>query len=553
MIGNYINYSGSQLKNYLKNIDILLLIFLVLFFNVSLVLKVVAIMGLFLLRFNFKLGLRLKDTRLPLLYPALILIAFFNILINKDFSLTYLFLFSLGIFIWLIAFLAMHQMKLAVEINSLHKIENTIDIFIIINFLANIFQLLSIIIETGHINPYTFEGMHLKYGASTGDYIKGIFLDSSNVNGLINLFALFYFLHKRKYVLSFLPFIIFLFTTSNLLNIILVSFFAVIFLIDKCQLKKTVILCYSGLLLIFLLKISPSNFKYTMNRFEELIVELKNEFEKQLANEDNEELKEIEKNSQDSINPVILENIPKSVEENLESDNIYQARISDSLLVLKAQFIEQQGINSRKIVDYAFLSGLNNFHQKMIYFSNSIYGDSLSYIEEKYKLTYPGKVVSVFQVFDFFRENPKKLLLGAGLGNFSSKLAIKATGLGLFGSYPESKIFISDHFKDYHLKTITYTYIKPPSEHSITNTPNSAYNQIFSEYGIMGVMSLIFLYVGFFLKRWKNLSYGKTLLPLFLICLATDYWFEYLSIVVFFELLMFVDIEKNKNNTEWKA
>ena len=57
-----------------------------------------------------------------------------------------------------------------------------------------------------------------------------------------------------------------------------------------------------------------------------------------------------------------------------------------------------------------------------------------------------------------------------------------------------------------------------------------------------------FLY-GFFLRRNRQLTYGIPSIILLSGIFFIDYWFEQLSIVVLFELLLFLNIRrKNKKN-----
>ena len=63
--------------------------------------------------------------------------------------------------------------------------------------------------------------------------------------------------------------------------------------------------------------------------------------------------------------------------------------------------------------------------------------------------------------------------------------------------------------------------------------------------GVIGLAAFLFFYIGFFYKHHKKMSYG---IPLFFILLAAffvEYWFEQLSIVVLFELMIFIDIKQH--------
>src|SRR4051812_25630599 len=90
-----------------------LLLLLLLFLNVKLAVKIPAIALIYILQFDFKFGFRFKNSRLPLFYPAMIVIAVVNVLINKSYAQhNYLPVIAMGVFFWLLCILAIHQVKL---------------------------------------------------------------------------------------------------------------------------------------------------------------------------------------------------------------------------------------------------------------------------------------------------------------------------------------------------------------------------------------------------------------------------------------------------------
>ena len=54
------------------------------------------------------------------------------------------------------------------------------------------------------------------------------------------------------------------------------------------------------------------------------------------------------------------------------------------------------------------------------------------------KWTLPGKVIAFEQTFIYMRDHPQKIFFGDGMGNFSSKLAFRATALKIGGAIPEN-------------------------------------------------------------------------------------------------------------------
>src|SRR5476649_1610072 len=106
-------YLRFNLKKAINYVDWKLLLFLLLFLNIKLAVKIPAIIIIYLLQFNFKFGFSFKNSRLPLFYVLIILIAFIGLVINKNYVTPhYLMVFFTGIGFWLLCLLAVHQVKL---------------------------------------------------------------------------------------------------------------------------------------------------------------------------------------------------------------------------------------------------------------------------------------------------------------------------------------------------------------------------------------------------------------------------------------------------------
>jgi hypothetical protein len=72
------------------------------------------------------------------------------------------------------------------------------------------------------------------------------------------------------------------------------------------------------------------------------------------------------------------------------------------------------------------------------------------------------------------------------------------------------------------------------------------YGQLLAEYGLAGLLCFFIFYLIFFGRhiQWRGTrSYGLPLLLLMSGAFFTEYWFEQLSVVVLFELLMLLDKE----------
>src|ERR1700744_5221444 len=153
-----------SLKKNLQTIDWKLLLFLILFLDVKLVVKLFALFLIYLLRFDFNFGFSLRNSRLPLFYPLIIAVAFIPFIINGDYSATnYIPVFLMGILFWSGCLLAIHQVKLSVESNTVEMTERTILVFFIVNALFSLFNIVHIIWETGALNPYLYQGENQKH------------------------------------------------------------------------------------------------------------------------------------------------------------------------------------------------------------------------------------------------------------------------------------------------------------------------------------------------------------------------------------------------------
>jgi hypothetical protein len=153
----------------------------------------------------------------------------------------------------------------------------------------------------------------------------------------------------------------------------------------------------------------------------------------------------------------------------------------------------------------------------------------------------PGKLYALQQTGAYMVSNPGRFFLGAGPGNFSSNLAIKMTGLGVHGSYSPGHIYVHQDFLEHHLYIWMYVFAHTAEFHSVTQLPANTYSQVGGEYGAIGLMLFGVLYVGFFLKRAGFRPSALILIAMLLGYFFVDYWFEAISLTVFFELLMLAE------------
>ena len=513
----------SKLWQHIKNsVDWPLAIFLVLFLHVSLGVKALAVVFMYVMRPNFKFGF--GSGRLPMFYALMVCFAVVQLLVNFSRGLNYQLLGMLVLSFWVVSFLVMHQLKYAIEKSGVDKVSRTLDVFFVLNALVSAWDLIRIMWSIHDINPYTFDGLSYKYSASTGDYIKGLSRDLSTVNMITNALGLVYYFLKGRYWMATLCFVVAVFTTSNLGNIILFIFFAYVLFFGRSGFNRSLILCYIGFMVFFIVKISPSNLNYMNHKFTELL-HLKEPIIK-VHFEDN-------KVKEDLINRYIYKYHKELI--NRQKQAVVEEKI----------FNLREKVDSVPKTDTVYVQEMNSMQLHFAAFYMQHYGDTTK-LKDAYYFSKPGKMLSFFETMDFLKSGVSHFLIGAGGGNFSSKLAYKASNLGVSGKYVQKYAYIAPEFKAHHLKLSMSYFLKSSTEHSIINSPNSTLNQLLGEYGVVGLLLFLVFYVAYFLQRFKQLSFGRVLLPVCLIFMLTDYWFESMSILILFELLMFVDLETKK-------
>ncbi len=533
----------ANLWNRINTIDWKLLIFLLFFLDVKLWIKVAAIVLIFILRTDFKFGFRLKNSRLPLFYILVMGIAVFNWLISGMISqLNYDLVLLSGLFSWCLCILAIHQIKLAVEMNDPETIHRTILVFFMLNAMVSLAVYAGIILETGHINPYRYQGNFQKYFIGTGDYIKGITLDTSTTNAVLNAFAVVYFLLRGKNILMLLCMTVLLLTGSNITNLLLCCTLIFIFIFQSNKDQKSMIIVCLIMLVTFLVKISPQNNKYIKTLFTRLS-------------------KDIPKEKPVYLKTTSITEIPDS---NLNDDEKKQ-----KIAQLYLDSIKRIKVVIKRSVDTAVHEPVIKFVEKPVIPKDSIHTPTfqhkkdttviektmLKFIGEqrtevpiaatkKQNLHVPGKILALEQTIQYFIQHPLRLLTGTGIGNFSSKLAFRTTAMKISGGYPEKYSYINEDFKTNHLDLYLFYFTSPDDLHSIANSPNSVYDQLLGEYGLAGLFSFAFFYIVFFVKRIKRGGYAIPLLLFMLGAFFVEYWFEQLSIVIFFELLLLLNIKE---------
>jgi hypothetical protein len=531
--------SYFSFKKVLNSIDWRLLLFLMLFLNVKLAVKIPAIILIYLLKFDFRFGFSLKNSRLPLFYLLIIGIGFIGLAVNKSYANpNYLLVFLTGICFWGLCLLAIHQVKLSVENNDAVTIHKTILVFFVINAILSFFNIAHIIWETGAINPYRYQGEYQKYFISTGDYIRGLTFDTSTTNAILNAFGVVYFLIKKNPVMVLICMAVLLLTGSNFTNLALICVLALLFVFKSTRDQKSLVIICVAFLVVFMAKISPQNDKYLFDSVENVFHSPKQQVAAitaipgpvGIAN--NEEIKR--KAAQQYIDSVSTmaskKQVIKPAPQSITALPNYHGRI----------LIVGPDINKPP---YLTPTDTTTDEKRLLTFI-SAHKSSLPISNKPFKESLPGKITALLQTAGFLQHHPAKIIAGDGMGNFSSKLAFKATGLGFEGGYPAKFIYISKDFLSNHLDIYLYFFSKGVGLHSLTNSPYSVYDQLLAEYGLLGLLAFVIFYLWFFIKHYKKLTYGIPIISLMLAVFFIDYWFEQLSVIVFFELLLLLNIKE---------
>ncbi len=533
---------SDHLRDMVKGIDWKLLILLLLLLNVKMVVKVIAVIVLYFLRPDFKFGFTIKNPRLPLFYIIVILIASFNLIIRGLFTnLNYDLVFVTGISFWILSILAIHQVKLSIEKNDPSVIHRTLLVFFTVNIIFSIAMYALIVWETRSFNPFEYQGEFQKYFISTGDYIKGITFDTSTTNAVISTFGVFYFLSRKNIIYCLLCMLVLLLTGSNVTNILFCVALIYTFIFQSTKDQKSILVICGMMLVIFLAKVSPENKNYLSDTYD-------NYFKKDTT----AVLKKLSADLSQTNTVVTEETIKQKIARGyLDSVNNLKQNNNKIIGNINPAFVSQT-TGKPQIPE----PNINKPPFQHKYITTQMQARLLQYINENRSdlplstsdtsLKHPGKMVAFEQSSHFLMQNSRKLLTGDGIGNFSSKLAFRSTAMDLNGGYPEKVAYISNDFKHNHFDLYLYYFSKTDNIHSLANMPNSVYDQLLTEYGLLGLVSFFIFYIWFFTKHYQYLTYGIPILLIMMGVFLIDYWFEQLSVVIVFEVLLLLNIKETK-------
>jgi hypothetical protein len=525
----------SWSRQYLQQVDWDVLVFLVLFLNVKLAVKLLAV-GFILIRKGIR-SFRFsgKSGGIPLFYPLMILVALIDLFLYGLYrESNYLFLITAGIGSWLLCMIAFRQVGVLVDAQAITKLHATLVLFFLLNAVASFGNLLAIIWETGAINPYRYQGNYQKYFIGTGDYIRGISFNTSTTNAIMNAFGIVYFLNRKNFVLSLFCMVVLLLTYSNFANLIVVAVLVWMFLFSSDRNQKSIIVIQFALLVIFMTNISPQNNRYAS---------------------------EIMAGFMSPGNRVVKHTKPVPVEERADSllnpeekkykiarlwlDSVKRVRSAEaSIKETVKPDIPRANIHTP---EYQHRQDSSETRMTAISYLADIKKEAAAYVDTSFlQSRKPGKLLAFRQLWGWMHANPSKLVTGNGLGNFSSKLAFRAAGIKTAGSYPERFRYVNEDFRHGALFLYLDYFARDSGYHSVANLPYSFYVQLVGEYGIAGCLCFLIGYLGYFARRCRRSSYAIPILLIMVAAFAVDYWFEQLSVVLLFELFLLIDLKEKQ-------
>lgn len=484
----------------------------------------------------------------------------------------YQFGFALGVLYWCVCFLASYLTYVTVSASTKERMMQLLKTFFAINAIVSLLTLVVLFVQAGFHVPYWYNDGG-RFGVSTGDYINGVFSDNSVTNAAINAMGALFFLYRKQFKWAALCGFVMLLCTSNVTVIFLALILVVILLTKKdLAIKRNAFLLLVMMLVSYPI-LSPQNLKYIEVVYER---EKKDDYNiglDVLAKRDISITPEVRQTDffKKNINSAFKVDdysgvihsykyypYKKDITKPVFFKKEFYANIDKYKMGLKqealiniggelAELRKESTKEQKDEVDEVQHTALNPFSvQKAIGNWYKTPADN----SELVGYDMPGKIYTNLQTLYFLWSSPSHMSLGAGIGNFSSKLAIKMTGLGLQGSYPEDKAYVSIDFLQYHFYSLMYFLSRHAAEHSVMNLPNSTYNQLAGEYGVVGLLAFIILYVAFIIKKGSKTKLALYTAVLLFMFLGMEYWFELISLTVIFELIFSSEIFAKSENEQ---
>lgn len=483
----------NSLSRFLKT-DISLLLVLCLITQHSFLLKCFGLLLVVLLNLQELKELRLRQ--LPWFYVVIPLMELLRLLLfSHDFTAGHTALMAVGISYSIAALLVCAVVYENVRRSDPRYVERSIGLYTLLNCLVSVAQYIQICIKEQVINPYNTGHDH-PYGISSGDLIHGLTGEVHIVNAFICVFLVVYYVSRRKPLLLLAALLPLLLTGSNYATILLLAGVTVYWLCSRNKKQVDLLLLTGTVTVLFYVFVSSENAKYLSDKLAYIILN------RPIAGEQYEA-------RADKVKPFSRDLV-----------------IADSRIL--ASWVNHN-IDQHFIITPDEL--LHSLDRPVVHHYD-FYRTS-------------GKKIAYMQTFDYLRSGWSPFLFGTGMGGFSSKLAFNFSGvmdqssIGKYLPAYETPLFRSHHKSIYaDLKT------RHVIMHSESNRPFSTYNQLLGEYGVLGLLSFLVLYIGYFLRRISFRGYGLPLVIVLLMMLHLDYFIESLNVLVFFELLLFINIHR---------
>lgn len=533
----------NHTRQWASRINWSLLIFLVLVLNVKLVVKVAAIVLFAAINWKMFRDKKMYRQRFAWFYGAMVLIGGLNtLLLFTSVPANYLIAATTGIAFWILCLLAAFINYRFVEKTDTATLHTTVTTFFILNAVITLGQLLIIVYDSGSVNPFLFQGMNQKYFINTGDMMRGLTFDVCTTNALINAFGVVYFLKRNKMPAVLCCMFILLLTASNFTNILMIAILLFLLVFQTTANQKSIAVVCLVLLTIFMARVSPQNNQYLREAFHKIggskkvaiaaipdktpVTEKPDSILSPDQRKEKIALLHFDSVLKDAMNRQVQHPVTPQQGDQVAAVGLVKPSLPKADIHSKPyQRIRDTSSSQKELLDYAV---------KVI----PAFGTKPETVKSR---KMPGKLIALQQTVTYLKQHPLKLLTGAGIANFSSKLAFRATGLKVAGGYPAKFVYVHPDFLHNHLRLYLDYFSKDAELHSFTNSPNSVYDQLLGEYGLIGIGCFVLFYLGYFIQKKTRRGYGLPLLLVLLGAFIAEYWFEQLSIVILFELLMLIN------------
>jgi len=351
----------------------------------------------------------------------------FLFVLSPEYSLNYTINTAIALLFWMLGLLVHLVLKSTTNFLSLKSLYRILDLVFIINILAIALQYALIVLETKTLNPFAL--VSREFGMSTGDYLRGLFSNSSVTMVVLSFYTIYYaYKRNRKFFLAATGMLLTTYMSGILIFTLITGGFIFFTFNIKTKIKILV-----GFVAMFLLVniVTPENIEYGKK--------------------------------------ILTEKVSST---------------SDP---------------ARKLVSYE-------------------------------------------QTLKNWTSSPQSFIFGEGAGKFSSRTAFLTGGDYVYW-YPKKLVYKSEKFSENHFKLWNNRILSTPYKDGTHNQPFSFYNQLIGEFGLLGLLLFSF-YVFLIIRRWHLLTYGKILSVLMLGFFFLEYWFDYFSVIIFFELLINLNIRE---------